>query len=109
MGNPSGGDLILSRRNDPTINVHKARDSAQPAASVRNGNRWRVGRVDAKTNRVAAERLDDRAHVIFHGEYLRDHVTLGYTVTVHCAQGVTADTSHPSSAKTPAAHCYMSP
>ena len=27
-------------------------------------------------------------------DYLREHVGLGYAVTVHSAQGVTADTSH---------------
>jgi hypothetical protein len=60
---------------------------------VRNGNRWRVAAIDTKTNRVAAERLDDKARVIFDNDYLRDHVTLGYAVTVHSAQGVTADAS----------------
>jgi len=60
---------------------------------VRNGNRWRVAGIDKATNRVAAERLDDRARVVFDGDYLREHVSLGYAVTVHSAQGVTADTS----------------
>ncbi len=61
---------------------------------MRNGNRWRVAGIDPATNRVAAERLDDRARVVFENEYLREHVSLGYAVTVHSAQGVTADTSH---------------
>jgi hypothetical protein len=30
----------------------------------------------------------------FDNDYLRDHVSLGYAITVHSAQGVTADTSH---------------
>ena len=30
-------------------------------------NRWRVAAIDATTNRVAAERLDDRARVVFEG------------------------------------------
>ena len=31
---------------------------------------------------------------IFERDYLREHVTLGYAVTVHSAQGVTTDTAH---------------
>lgn len=61
---------------------------------VRNGNRWRVAGIDAATNRIAAERLTDKARVLFEGDYLREHVSLGYAVTVHAAQGVTADTAH---------------
>jgi hypothetical protein len=53
-----------------------------------------VAAVDAESNRLAAERLDDQARVVFDADYLRDHVSLGYAVTVHSAQGVTADTSH---------------
>jgi ATP-dependent exoDNAse (exonuclease V) alpha subunit len=56
---------------------------------VRNGNRWRVAGVDAKTGRLAAERLTDSARVVFEGEYLREHITLGYAVTLHSAQGIT--------------------
>ena len=32
--------------------------------------------------------------MVFDGDYLREHITLGYGVTVHSAQGVTADTAH---------------
>jgi hypothetical protein len=39
-------------------------------------------------------RLDDDARVIFDAPYRNEHVTLGYAVTVHSAQGVTADTTH---------------
>jgi hypothetical protein len=31
---------------------------------------------------------------VFDGDYLREHVTLGYAATVHSVQGVTADTAH---------------
>jgi len=88
------GDLILSRRNDPTIDFHHSTPDAETLPSVRNGNRWRVVGLDAQTKWLGAERLDDGARVIFHGEFLRKHVSLGYAVTVHSAQGVTADTSH---------------
>jgi conjugative relaxase-like TrwC/TraI family protein len=88
------GDLIISRRNDPTIDFHHSTPGAESLPSVRNGNRWRVAAIDTESNRVAAERLDDKARVIFDNDYLRDHVSLGYAVTVHSAQGVTADASH---------------
>ncbi len=82
-------------------------DAATSLDQVRNGNRWRVAAVDAKTNRIAAERLTDKARVVFEDDYLREHVTLGYAVTVHSAQGVTADTPTPSSARAPAAMAYV--
>lgn len=88
------GDLILSRRNDPSIDFHHSTPHAETLAPVRNGNRWRVVGLDAQKNWLGAERLDDGARVVFRGDYLRDHVSLGYAVTVHSAQGVTADTSH---------------
>jgi hypothetical protein len=88
------GDLIITRRNDPTIDFHHSTPNAESLPSVRNGNRWRVAAIDTKTNRVAAERLDDKARVAFDNDYLREHVSLGYAVTVHSAQGVTADSSH---------------
>jgi hypothetical protein len=63
--------------------VHVARDQ-----QVR-GNRWRVIGVDPQRGRIAAERLTDFARVIFEGDYLREHITLGYASTVHSAQGMT--------------------
>jgi ATP-dependent exoDNAse (exonuclease V) alpha subunit len=88
------GDLILTRRNDPTIDLRNPSGSAGQLDSVRNGNRWRVAAIDRAANRVAAERLDDGARTVFENQYLREHVSLGYAVTVHSAQGVTADTTH---------------
>jgi conjugative relaxase-like TrwC/TraI family protein len=88
------GDFILSRRNDPTIDLRSPNGIGGPLDSVRNGNRWRVAAVDSARNRVAAERVGDGARTVFENEYLREHVSLGYAVTVHTAQGVTADTTH---------------
>lgn len=88
------GDLIISRRNDPTIPVF-ASTGDQPAADpVRNGNRWRVYAIDPRNGRIAARRLDDNARAAFTGDYLQQHITHGYAVTVHSAQGVTVDTTH---------------
>ena len=61
---------------------------------MRNGHRWQVFAVDTEHNRIAARRLDDGARAAFTGDYLREHITHGYAVTVHSAQGVTADTTH---------------
>ncbi len=85
------GDIIISRENDISIPVHPGAEHpvGQAVDQVRNGNRWRVAGIDEKTNRVAAERLTDKARVVFDGDYLRQNVTLGYAVTVHSAQGVT--------------------
>ena len=88
------GDLIISRRNDPTIGVFDATDITKPADPVRNGNRWRVYAIDTEHNRIAARRLDDGARAAFSGDYLSEQITHGYAVTVHSAQGVTADTTH---------------
>jgi hypothetical protein len=87
------GDLILSRRNDPTVDVRRA-DDHKAADPVRNGDRWRVAAVDPSTNRIAAERLSDHAGAVFDADYVREHVTHGYATTVQSAQGVTADATH---------------
>jgi AAA domain/UvrD-like helicase C-terminal domain len=87
------GDVVISRRNDPTIDIHRGSRVAEPPASVRNGNRWRVAIIDTDRNLVGVERLDDKARAVFDHTYFRDHVSLGYAVTVHSAQGVTADAS----------------
>jgi conjugative relaxase-like TrwC/TraI family protein len=88
------GDFILSRRNDPTIDLRSPNGLGGHLDSVRNGNRWRAAAVDSARNRLAAERVGDGARTVFENEYLREHVSLGYAVTVHTAQGVTADTTH---------------
>ncbi len=88
------GDLIISRRNDPDVPIFDATDTKKYATPVRNGNRWRVFAVDLGNNRIAARRLSDGARAAFTGEYLREYITYGYAITVHSAQGVTADTTH---------------
>ncbi|BBY14403.1 MobF family relaxase [Mycobacterium marseillense] len=85
------GDVIISRRNDPTNPVHDATDFAKTADPVRNGQRWQVFAVDPEHDRIAARRLDDGARAAFTGDYLKEHITHGYAVTVHSAQGVTAE------------------
>ena len=90
------GDLILSRRNDATLTVEPGtrHRRGERIDQVRNGNRWRVLGVDVQRSRIAAERLTDRARVVFEGDYLREHITLGYASTVHSAQGMTIGRSN---------------
>ena len=61
---------------------------------MRNGNRWHVTAINPDDNRLTARRLDDNTPAVFDGDYVREHISLGYAVTVHSAQGVTADTTH---------------
>ena len=90
------GDIIISRRNDATVDVRPGvrHQRGEHVSQVRNGDRWRVAGLDAATGRIAAERLTDHARAVFENDYVRNHITLGYAATVHSAQGVTADTSH---------------
>jgi len=90
----AGGDVIISRRNEPAIKVYDAADIGKTADPVRNGQRWRVLAVDPERHRIAARRLDDGARTVFSGDYLHRHIHHGYAVTVHSAQGVTAQTTH---------------
>jgi hypothetical protein len=88
------GDLILTRRNDPTVAMRNLENPAVAPTMVRNGNRWRVQAIDTTTGRIGAQRLGDHTAAAFPTDYVRDHITLGYSTTVHAAQGVTADTTH---------------
>jgi len=90
------GDLVLSRRNDATLTVQPGTQHrrGERIDQVRNGNRWRVLGVDVTNKRIAAERLTDQARVVFEGDYLREHITLGYAGTVASAQGVTIGRSN---------------
>ena len=88
------GDLILSRRNDTAIPLHNTDDPTAEQNPVRNGQRWHVTHINPDNNRLAARRLDDHTLGAFTGDYVREHITYGYAVTAHSAQGVTADTTH---------------
>jgi hypothetical protein len=68
------GDLIISRRNDPTLGVYDATDITKPADPVRNGQRWQIYAIDTDNGRIAARRLDDGARAAFSGDYLREHM-----------------------------------
>jgi conjugative relaxase-like TrwC/TraI family protein len=88
------GDLILTGRNDAAIPLRNVDDPAAEQSPVRNGNRWRVSAINSDNNRLIARRLDDHTLAGFGSDYVREHISYGYAVTVHTAQGVTADTTH---------------
>lgn len=102
------GDVVITRRNDPTVTVREPDDRTQSLsdAPVRNGQRWQVVAVDDSPEhpRIAARRLGDGAWAVFDGDYLREHVQLGHAVTVHAAQGVTAERTHAVLADTASRH-----
>jgi ATP-dependent exoDNAse (exonuclease V) alpha subunit len=88
------GDLILTRRNDASIPLRHTEQPGTEQSPVRNGQRWQVTHINPRTDGLAARRLDDNALGLFPGGYVQDHISHGYSVTVHSAQGVTADTTH---------------
>ena len=88
------GDLILTRQNDATIPLRNTENASAEQSPVRNGQRWHVTHINPDNNRLIARRLDDHTLGAFIGDYVRNHITYGYALTVHSAQGTTADTTH---------------
>ena len=88
------GDLILTRHNEASIPLRNTDNPAAEQSPVRNGQRWHVTHINPDNNRLIARRLDDQTLGAFTGDYVRQHITHGYAITVHSAQGATADTSH---------------
>ncbi|WP_234391045.1 MobF family relaxase [Nocardia suismassiliense] len=86
----SVGDTIRTRRNNPRLRLG-ARDW------VRNGYAWTVtavhedGSLTAIHQRPGGELGDS---VWLPGDYVAEHVRLGYATTIDSAQGITADTCH---------------
>ena len=89
------GDLILTRRNDPTIDLRRPNGSAGSVDSVRNGNRWRVAAIDQAANRVTA----DTTHAVLGENTTRSllyvAMTRGrHTNTTHLYQRATGDSEY---------------
>lgn len=100
----AAGDVVITRQNTIDVDTYTDHTLATAADPIRNGQRWEVHLVDPERNRIGIRRLDDGALATLAGDYLRQQVHLGYAVTVHAAQDVTADTCHTlpsSSSRTP--------
>lgn len=88
------GDTVITRRNDPAITLYDDQDRVVEGAQVRNGQRWEVVDLDAAADRISVRRIGDGLRAVLEGEYLHQHVHHGYAVTVHAAQGNTAERCH---------------
>ncbi|MDR1188485.1 MAG: AAA family ATPase [Bifidobacteriaceae bacterium] len=84
----SRGDIVVTRHNDRCL-------VAGRSGWVRNGDRWTVAKVHGD-GAVTVQRAGHRrgAAVVLPATYVAQHLELGYAVTAHRAQGVTADTAH---------------
>ncbi|WP_114906995.1 MobF family relaxase [Ornithinimicrobium murale] len=81
------GDTIITRRNDRRLQSGKT--------WVRNGDAWTITGVrddGSVTIRKTGRRFG--GSIVLPASYASDHVDLGYAITAHRAQGVTADTAH---------------
>ncbi|WP_415855392.1 MobF family relaxase [Sinomonas sp. G460-2] len=81
------GDIVITRRNDRRL--RNGRDW------VRNGEYWTVTAVrgdGSVTVRRAGRRFGGA--IVLPASYVAEHLDLGYAVTAHRAQGITADTAH---------------
>lgn len=78
------GDQIVTLRND-------RRTLTDTGNWVRNGDRWTV----TETSTAGGLRVESaqRGTAILSGDYVAEHVALGYALTVHKAQGMTVDHS----------------
>ncbi|MFE7717835.1 MobF family relaxase [Nocardia rhizosphaerihabitans] len=86
----SVGDTVRTRRNDPRLRL-------SDHDWVRNGYTWTIREVhsDESVTVIRREHGRDTADVVrLPGEYVRDHLHLGYAATIDSAQGITADSCH---------------
>lgn len=82
----SVGDVIITRTNDRRLRV-SATDW------VKNGDRWTITAL-AGDGGVSALHTRSRRTVVLPADYVATSVELGYSSTVHTAQGVSVDTMH---------------
>lgn len=86
----SAGDTVRTRRNDPRLRLGEN-------DWVRNGYTWTIRQVHSDESVTVVRRVHgrDTADVVrLPGEYVREHLHLGYATTIDSAQGITADSCH---------------
>lgn len=79
------GDRIVTRRNDRRLAVGRG--------WVKNGDAWIVTDREADGG-LQVQRPGGGPTVRLPGDYVAEHVELGYATTAHRAQGATVDTAH---------------
>jgi conjugative relaxase-like TrwC/TraI family protein len=82
----TAGELIITRTNN-----RRLRTSA--THWVKNGDRWTVLAADRDGGLWVKHRRSGRS-IQLPASYVRASVELGYAITIHSAQGITADTMH---------------
>jgi len=82
----SVGDVIITRTNDRRLRL-TATDW------VKNGDRWTITRVGGRGDLIVRHNRS-RLTTRLPAEYVRASTGLGYAITIHGAQGVSADTMH---------------
>lgn len=79
------GDVVVTRKNQ--------RDLGSSTGWVKNGDQWVVTAVD-EGGALRIRRESGGGVARLDGDYVRDHVELGYATTAHRAQGRTLDVAH---------------
>ena len=82
----SVGDVIITRSNDRRLRL-TATDW------VKNGDRWTITRIGRRGD-LTVRHNRSQLTVRLPAGYVRTSTGLGYATTIHCAQGVSADTMH---------------
>jgi conjugative relaxase-like TrwC/TraI family protein len=82
----SVSDVIITRSNDRRLHL-AANDW------VKNGDRWTITHVGKRGDLTVRHNRSHRT-VRLPADYVRTSTGLGYAITIHAAQGVTADTMH---------------
>jgi conjugative relaxase-like TrwC/TraI family protein len=82
----SVGDVIITRRNDRRLRL-TATDW------VKNGDRWTITHLGQQGDLTVRHTRSHRT-VRLPSDYVSSSTGLGYAITIHSAQGITADTMH---------------
>ncbi len=81
----SVGDQVISRYNNRRLRVGDR--------WVQNGDRWIITKV-GRDGSLDVRQPHGHRRTTLPADYVAEHVELGYTTTIHGAQGLTADTCH---------------